>query len=135
MCNGGPLVKICTMSINEHSFDQLSRELADSTISRRRALKLVGAAILSGFLGSLFPTIAQARRRRKHRRRRKPPVVPNPFAPDLCTNPIDAMNCAFTTSCLGCQQGQICKTSGCSSGSFAAFCYPVVGLPSNVQVG
>src|SRR3954463_8696469 len=98
MCYGEPQVKICTMSIDEHSFDKLSRELADSTIPRRRALRLVGAAILGSFLVPLFPTIAQARRPRKHRRRRKQiiVVVPNP---DLCTNPIDITNCAFTTSC------------------------------------
>ena len=125
------------MSNNEHSFDRLSRELADATISRRRALRLVGAAILGSFLVPFFPAIAQARRRPKHRRRRRPPIViiPEPFASDLCTNPIDATNCMFTTTCLGCQQGQICRTSGCSSGSGKAFCYPLVGFPSNVQLG
>jgi hypothetical protein len=30
----------------EHSFDVLARSLADGTLSRQRALKLVGAAIL-----------------------------------------------------------------------------------------
>ena len=35
----------------EYSFDELARGLASGTLSRRRALKLVGAAFLGGALG------------------------------------------------------------------------------------
>ncbi len=38
----------------EHSFDELARGLADGTISRSRALKLIGAAILGSVLGFYF---------------------------------------------------------------------------------
>ena len=44
----------------EHSFDELAKRLASKTISRRGALKLVGAALLSGVLGSLFTLPAGA---------------------------------------------------------------------------
>jgi hypothetical protein len=37
----------------EHSFDELARGLASSSISRRRALRLMGAALVGGTLGSL----------------------------------------------------------------------------------
>lgn len=41
----------------KHSFDELAKGLADGTISRRRALKLVGSAILgAGLLGSFTGT-------------------------------------------------------------------------------
>lgn len=49
----------------EHSFDSLSKEMADSTISRGRALKLVGAAIVGGAVAGLFPGTAEARRQRR----------------------------------------------------------------------
>jgi hypothetical protein len=34
----------------EHSFDELARGVADGTLSRSRALKAVGAAVLGGLL-------------------------------------------------------------------------------------
>ena len=37
----------------ERSFDELARELAGGSISRRRALRLMGAALVGGALGSL----------------------------------------------------------------------------------
>jgi len=43
----------------EHSFDQLARELADGTLSRRRALKLMGAALVGSVLASV-PGVAWA---------------------------------------------------------------------------
>src|SRR5947209_16105989 len=48
----------------EHSFDELARGLASGAISRRKALKLGGVALLGGFgLFSVFPDAAEARRR------------------------------------------------------------------------
>ena len=42
-----------TAATQKHSFDELAKGLADGTISRRRALKLIGTAVLgAGFLGS-----------------------------------------------------------------------------------
>lgn len=56
--------------MEEHSFDSLSKEIADGAISRGRALKLVGAAILGGAFAGLFPGLAEARRRRSQGRRK-----------------------------------------------------------------
>ena len=45
----------------QHSFDEVSRALAAGTISRGRALKLAGAALLgSTGLLSMFPSVAEA---------------------------------------------------------------------------
>ncbi len=72
----------------EYSFDELAKGLADGTLSRRRALKLVAGALLGGSLLALFPGAAGAseasqesnlsvggggggRRRRRRRRRRR----------------------------------------------------------------
>ena len=56
----------------DYSFDDLARGLAEGTISRSRALKLVGTAILGGALGFLaLPDEAEARKRRRRRRRRR----------------------------------------------------------------
>ena len=43
-----------------NSFDELARGLADGTISRRRALKLVGGAILGAGTLALFPGVSGA---------------------------------------------------------------------------
>src|SRR3712207_6695550 len=45
------------------SFGELARGLARGTISRRRALKVVGTTILGGWLLTLFPKPAEARPR------------------------------------------------------------------------
>jgi len=43
----------------EHSFDELARGLANGTVSRRRALRLLGGALLGGVLASI-PGVALA---------------------------------------------------------------------------
>ena len=57
----------------EHSFDELAMAMADGTLSRSRALKLVGAAVLGGALSffALPADEAEARRRRRRKRRRR----------------------------------------------------------------
>lgn len=61
----------------EHSFDDLAKEIASGALPRRKALKLMGAAILGTVVGSWFPGVAEARsfhnRRRfpNHKRRRR----------------------------------------------------------------
>jgi hypothetical protein len=44
----------------EHSFDELARRLASGAISRRRALKLLGTAILGAALVPFLPGVAEA---------------------------------------------------------------------------
>src|SRR3954453_11241569 len=51
----------------EHSFDEIARGMADGAISRGKALKLVGAAILGSAFPGLVPGTAQARRRPQRR--------------------------------------------------------------------
>jgi hypothetical protein len=53
--------------VEDDSFDELSKELASGAVSRGKALKLLGAAILGFGAASLFPGVAQARRRRGRR--------------------------------------------------------------------
>jgi hypothetical protein len=54
--------------VEEHSFDELAKGLAEGTISRRRALKWVGAAVLAAAVPPLFPTQAVALSRRQRRK-------------------------------------------------------------------
>lgn len=46
--------------MEEHSFDGLAKEMADGAITRSRALKLVGAAILGSAFAGLAPATAGA---------------------------------------------------------------------------
>ena len=48
----------------DHSFDELSRAMANGSISRGRALRLMGAAIAAAFLTSV-PRVASAQARRR----------------------------------------------------------------------
>ncbi len=66
------------------SFDDLTAGLADGAITRAKAIKLAGAALLGGALTVLWADEADARnkkKRRRRRRRRRPrtaQVTPNP---------------------------------------------------------
>jgi hypothetical protein len=53
--------------MEEHSFDALAKEMADGAISRGRALKLLGAALLGFGSLSLFGGVAETKRKKKHR--------------------------------------------------------------------
>jgi len=67
------------------SFDDLSSALTDGTITRARAIKLAGAALVGGALTVLWADEADARnkKRRRRKRRRKAQVAPpvNPVVP------------------------------------------------------
>ena len=56
--------------MREQFFDDLAKGLDDGTISRRRALKLAGGALLAAVVPSVFPAEAQAlsARKRCHRK-------------------------------------------------------------------
>jgi hypothetical protein len=58
-------------TMGEQLFDDLARGLDDGTISRRRALKLAGGALLATVVPPLFPREAEARNRAKRRCRRR----------------------------------------------------------------
>jgi hypothetical protein len=55
----------------ETSFDDLARGLASGAVSRRQALRLAGAAVVSAALVPLLPGTAEALTRRQRRRCRK----------------------------------------------------------------
>ena len=53
-------------TMEKSSFDELANELADGTLSRSRAIKLMGAALLGGALSFVaLPDEARARTRRR----------------------------------------------------------------------
>jgi hypothetical protein len=71
--------------MEEHSFESLAKEMADGTVSRGRALKLVGGAVLGAFGLAALPTLAQAKKRKKKKKKHRPPVPPP--NPNACSDP------------------------------------------------
>jgi Stigma-specific protein, Stig1 len=57
--------------VNEERFDHLARELATGSVSRRQALRFVGAALATAVLTPLLPEKAEALTRRLRRLRRR----------------------------------------------------------------
>jgi hypothetical protein len=53
----------------EYSFDELTVSIADGTISRSRAIKLVGVALLASVLAVFLPAEEAEARRRSFRQR------------------------------------------------------------------
>ena len=74
--------------MDEHFFDDLARGLDDGTITRRRALKLVGGAALGAALMPILPKQAEALGRRFRRRCRRKRGVP-----------LEKGNCHCATTC------------------------------------
>lgn len=123
----------------EHSLDELARELANGTISRRRALQLVGASLLGFAVPTLgLPGTAEARRRRRRHRRRGGTCPPSGTGCDTqCTNTNKDCRCVRTTDgracvhpCCGdrgcetsadCPGSQLCLRSDCC-GPFSSVC-------------
>ncbi len=105
----------------EHSFDELAAGLADGTLTRARALKLAGAAFLSGVFGILsLPKDADARRHRRRRRLVLPPSPPSPPPPPPCIG-------ASQAQCQLCCTGQNCGCVQTSESTWA--CSPgITGL-------
>ena len=118
-----------------HSLDQLAKGLASGTLSRRRALELGGAAILSSLLGivglGLHPEEAQARRRRPRCLACAGPgscassdcgTVPSGSAALFCScvETTSGKTCCVPAECGGqpcdsnsdCGRGQVCSTTG-----------------------
>jgi hypothetical protein len=97
-----------------HSFDDLARELAAGSISRRRAIKLTGGALLGTALLAFSSSPAEARRRRRNPcRRKRTSCESTPTLLDTCRgNP----NChCFRTAAGGKQcvdiSGETCPTT------------------------
>jgi hypothetical protein len=122
--------------MEKHSFDSLSKEVANGSISRGKALKLASAALLGSALGAFsFSEDAQARRRGRRT------CVASSFVDPRCTTVGCSQGCAgancsciqttgnnflcaaqfcpqFPTSCTTntqCPSGQVCMVNNCCS--------------------
>jgi hypothetical protein len=84
-CNGGARIPLLE---KVHSFDDLARGLDAGTISRRKAVKLVGGALLGSALIPFFSSPAEARRRKPCRGKA-----------DACTS-MDPPNCGGNPECF-----------------------------------
>jgi hypothetical protein len=62
----------------EASFEDLAVGMAEGTITRGRAIKLAGAALVGSALTLVWPAEAEARNRRRRRRRRRRKVIVTP---------------------------------------------------------
>jgi hypothetical protein len=99
--------------VEEHSFDYLARGLASSTISRGKALKLAGAALLGSAAVPFLAGTAQAKKHH-HKKKKKKKCKQGTH---LCVNPHDG-----SKHC--CPKGTTC----CVAGSGVACCQPGIQL-------
>jgi hypothetical protein len=120
----------------EHSFDELTRGLASGSISRGKALRLMGAALVGGVLASI-PGVAMAKpkpagRKCNHNHQCESgncvdgECSPCPFGTDRLSNGTCAKPC--TASGGECAAGCSCAlhvsraTSYCTTGVSSRFC-------------
>ena len=103
--------------MNEQFFDDLARGLDEGTISRRRAIKLFGAAALGAALMPVMPERAEALTRRARHRCRRQGGIPlekgNCHCAATCTSDFSQFHCQSATDCTC-----VKKVSG---GGFCAF--------------
>ena len=131
----------------EHSFDELARELANGTVSRRRALKLAGASFLGFAVPSvLLPGTAEARRRKHKRGGSGPRCSSGTGCDEQCTNTNKVCACVRTTEgarvCVhpccsdrrcnssfsnNCRSDEVClgTNCGCNTGNAEGVCVKV----------
>ena len=91
--------------MQEQFFDDLARGLDDGTISRRRALKLAGGALLAAVVPSVFSREAEALSARKRCHRKGGLYLPSadPTSPCHCANKCTtkrALHCHNNLECL-----------------------------------
>jgi hypothetical protein len=82
--------------------DELAKGVADGTISRRQALKWIGAGAVAFAIGSLFPEQAEAlttRQRRRRQRRRCLRRLGTPLEKGNCHCGWNCVNGATATAC------------------------------------
>jgi hypothetical protein len=93
----------------EYSFDELAKGLASGTVSRGRALKLMGGALLGGVLAAI-PGVALAQEGR-------PPGVPPPETPPPETPPTGAGSPQGEQGCPGVGQIRVRGECQCPTGT------------------
>jgi hypothetical protein len=109
----------------ERSFDELAKGLSNGTLSRGKALKLLGATLFSGVLMPLFPEQAQAltnTQRRRCTRQGGTVCSSGTRASEVCcpsgTTCLAGPTCCPSTQVCGsacCQSGQTCLSGTCST--------------------
>jgi hypothetical protein len=110
--------------LREHSFDELARELASGTLSLRKALKVMGAALFGGALTATIPGVAFAApkkkrpksRRRSSRRASKPTKTTSSSPPPTTT--AAQRPCVTAADCSPNYQtdGSYCREGSCFKG-------------------
>jgi hypothetical protein len=86
----------------EHSFDELAMELADGALTRARALKLMGVALVGGLgaLTSISVVADPADAKRKRKKKKKHPVAGlAPSSPVLPACTTGKTGCPTTCTC------------------------------------
>ena len=112
--------------MGEQFFDDLARGLDEGTISRRRALRLVGGAAFGAALMPVMPKQAEALTRRFRRRCRRKGGSPlekgNCHCAAKCNSDFSRFHCNGSTNCTClrtlsgkgfCAQGTLFEFSGC----------------------
>src|SRR5215213_2688758 len=112
--------------MTEWFFDDLAKGLDNGTISRGRALKLAGGALLGAVVPSLFPREAEARISKRRRCKRKGGTwldAADPASPCRCATPCES------TNAIGCHNNEDCRClptiegeGFCGLGSVASTC-------------
>src|SRR5918995_6900265 len=101
----------------DHSFDELTRRLASGTLSRGKALRLMGAALVGGALASI-PGIAWAKP--------KPAGAKcnhnHQCASELCVDGVCGPACTPNTE--ACTSGTQCCSGNCKGGTCVESCVP-----------
>lgn len=80
----------------EHSFDELAKEIASGALTRRRALKVAGVSLLGSMVLGLIPGVAEARKKKR---------CPKCPTPPTC-------GAGISTNCFQCgtpRQGDLCS--------------------------
>jgi hypothetical protein len=103
----------------ERSFDELASGLASGSLSRGRALKLMGAALVGSAL-AFIPGVAQARRPCTCREGTRCCFGTRQFSrvPPLCCSPDRPVCChCEATGSLSCAESrEVCEAAGCRAG-------------------
>ena len=148
--------------MGEQFFDDLAKGLDEGTISRGRALKLAGGALLAVVVPTLFPREAEALNKAKRRCRRRGGTYLSKGECHCATHCSHTISCNGTSSCScvekadgsggfcanstqgftgtdcvtnPCQSGQTCIViRGCSFPGVGGFCDSVSGCP-NTSLG
>ena len=114
--------------VEEHSFDTLARSLADETLSRRKALKLVGAAILGFGSFGLLGGVAGAAPPLGKGKCKTPPFTTKCSKGKCVDTSTDPSNCGSCGNqcppeASGCSGGNCCTPAGvCVGHSVPADC-------------